>query len=334
LVEGQHVLKNENNIFNIASASEFFEQTLEIFYYQYESNPVYRLWVDMLKVKPANVKEFEQIPFLPIEFFKNFNVVSSPVTSKTIQFTSSSTTSQKPSTHYVNHIELYEQSFTKGFNLFYGKPEEYCILALLPNYLQRKGSSLVYMCQHLIRQSGHPYSGFFLDNVNELISKINELKKAGQKTLIIGVSFALMNLSDKNIELNENFMVMETGGMKGTRKELLKEELHNYLKKGFKTEKIHSEYGMTELLSQAYSRGDGIFHSPPWMKFLIREVDDPFKIRKDNKTGGINVIDLANLYSCSFIATQDLGRLGADDGLELMGRYDHSDVRGCNLMVF
>jgi hypothetical protein len=327
------LLKNENNNSKTNREDSFLRLALRIFHFQYRHNRVYKQWVDLLKIKPAKVKELIQIPFLPIEFFKKFEVISSPVTSKTVRFTSSSTTSQVPSTHYVNDVGLYEKSFLKAFSLFYGEPHDYCILALLPNYLQRSGSSLVYMCRELIKRSKHPYSGFFLDNTGELISKTGELKKTKQKVLLIGVSYALMDLCDKGVELNDHFMVMETGGMKGKRKELLKEELHSYLKKGFKINTIHSEYGMTELLSQAYSSKDGLLESPPWMRFLVREVDDPLKIRMDHKTGGINVIDLANVHSCSFIATKDLGRIHTDNSLELMGRYDHSDVRGCNLMM-
>lgn len=327
------MLKNENNIFEIKSKQDFLKHALEIFQFQYQHNFIYKQWVNLLKVNPAEVTALEEIPFLPIEFFKKFEVVSSPVNSETIRFTSSSTTSQTPSSHFVNKISLYEKSFLKAFELFYGSPKDYCILALLPNYLQRGGSSLVYMCKELIERSEHPFSGFFLDNIHELTEKIKVLKNSDQKVLLIGVSYALMDLCDKDVELNSNFTVMETGGMKGTRKELLKPELHTYLKNGFKLNSIHSEYGMTELLSQAYSKKEGLFEAPPWMSFLTREVDDPLKIRTDHKTGGINVIDLANIYSCSFIATKDLGRINPDETLELMGRYDHSDVRGCNLMM-
>lgn len=326
------MFNNENRIFNIASEKEFLELSLSIFNYQAAQNPIYRQWIELLKIDPVNVTKLEQIPFLPIEFFKKHKVASSPITQNTIKFTSSSTTSQIPSKHFVNDISVYEKSFLKGFELFYGKPSDYCILALLPNYLQRKGSSLVYMCDKLIKDSKHTFSGFFLDEIEKLISIIEELKKTKQKVILIGVSYALMDLCDKGIHLNDNFIVMETGGMKGTRKELLKPELHTYLKNGFKINNIHSEYGMTELLSQAYSLGNEEFVSPPWMKFLIREVDDPLKIRTDHKTGGINLIDLANVNSCSFIATKDLGKINENRKLELMGRYDNSDVRGCNLM--
>lgn len=327
------LLKNENNLLNIASESDFLEKALQTFNYQYQNNQVYKSWTNLLKINPLKVNSLTQIPFLPIEFFKSQQILSSPINSASVIFTSSSTTSQVPSKHTVNSIKLYETSFTNGFKLFYGEPQNYCILALLPNYLQRQGSSLVYMCNQLINESGHPKSGFFLDNIDELIKTIEILKQEKQKTILIGVSYALMDLSDKNIELDDNFIVMETGGMKGTRKELLKPELHSYLKTGFKIDKIHSEYGMTELLSQAYSNGSGYFSCPPWMQVLVREVDDPLKIRTDGKTGGLNFIDLANLHSCSFIASKDLGRLNPDGSLEIMGRYDHSDVRGCNLMM-
>ncbi|MBL7921294.1 MAG: acyl transferase [Bacteroidia bacterium] len=326
------MFNNENRIFNIASENEFSELSLSIFNFQATQNPFYRQWIELLKIDPKRVLTLDQIPFLPIEFFKKNEVVSSPITQNTVKFTSSSTTSQLPSTHFVNDIGVYESSFLNGFELFYGKPSEYCILALLPNYLQRKGSSLVYMCDRLIKDSKHILSGFFLDDIDKLIGIIEELKKTKQKVILIGVSYALMDLCDKGIHLGENFIVMETGGMKGTREELLKPELHSYLKSGFKINIIHSEYGMTELLSQAYSLGNEEFLAPPWMKFLIREVDDPLKIRTDHKTGGINVIDLANVNSCSFIATKDLGKINSNGKLELMGRYDNSDVRGCNLM--
>ncbi len=324
---------DSSTIFNINSENEFITTALEVFRFQYENNKVYRQWTDLLKVKPLQVNTLDAIPFLPIEFFKKQDIISSAINSETVIFTSSSTTSQVPSKHYVNDIKIYETSFLQGFDFFYGNIQDYCILALLPGYLERKGSSLVYMCHRLINESKHPLSGFFLNDLAKLAENIEHLKKSGQKTILIGVSYALMDFAESGIKLSDNFLVMETGGMKGKRRELLKEELHAFLKKGFNAAKIHSEYGMTELLSQAYSSGDGKFKSPPWMKFLIREVTDPLHIRSDNKTGGINVIDLANINSCSFIATQDLGKINEAGELELMGRYDNSDVRGCNLMM-
>jgi len=322
----------EKDIFNINSERHFIDLALRVFHFQYQNNDVYHRWVNFLKINPDTIKTVEQIPFLPVEFFKTGEIISCPLNSGTVIFNSSSTTSQTPAKHFVNDISLYEKSFLKGFDLIYGQPKDYCILALLPNYLERTNSSLVYMFDKLIKESAHSLSGFFLNNIDDLIKTIEKLKVTRRKVLLIGVSYALMDLSEK-IKLTDNFIVMETGGMKGKRKELLKEELHDVLKNGFEVAEIHSEYGMTELLSQAYSRGGGIFQSPPWMRFLIREVTDPLKIRTDNKTGGINVIDLANIYSCSFIATQDLGKLNEKSELELMGRYDNSDVRGCNLMI-
>jgi phenylacetate-coenzyme A ligase PaaK-like adenylate-forming protein len=327
------LLKNENTIFNIANGDEFLSLSLEIFRRQYQKNKIYRSWVDTLKVDPATVNRLDQIPFLPIEFFKNHQVVTENPNANTVEFISSSTTSQTPSRHFVNDISIYEKSFLECFRQFYGEPSEYCFLALLPNYLQRKGSSLVYMCKRLIEESKHPMSGFFLYDMKGLVSTIEKLKDTSQKVFLIGVSYALMDLSEMDVTLNDNFIVLETGGMKGMKKELLKSELHAYLKKGLGIQNIHSEYGMTELLSQAYSQSEGLFEWPPWMGFLIREVDDPLKIRLDHKTGGINVIDLANINSCSFIATKDLGRITKNNKLELMGRYDNSDVRGCNLML-
>lgn len=322
----------QEKIFTISSENEFNEAALNIFNFQYTHNTIYKQWCNLLKVTDNKVKSIKEIPFLPIEFFKSNKIISSPLTNKSIEFTSSSTTSQIPSKHFVNNINLYEKSFLNCFNLFYGNPNQYCIFALLPNYLQRKGSSLVYMCNELIKRSAHPFSGFFLNNIDDLILKINKLKNSSQKVILIGVSYALMDLCERVI-LTDNFTVIETGGMKGTRKELLKTELHAVLKNGFKINSIHSEYGMTELLSQAYSLGNEKFNTPPWLKFLIREVDNPLQLIKGNKTGGINVIDLANIYSCSFIATKDLGFIDETNKLQLMGRYDNSDVRGCNLLM-
>lgn len=327
------MLKKENIIRTDLTPGQFDELALDIFKLQASRNKVYSEWLQHLKLDPDRVKSPKQIPFLPIEFFKSRVVVSSALNESTIKFTSSATTSQVPAAHYVNDISVYQLSFTKAFDLFYGNVQKYCVLALLPNYLRRTGSSLVYMCNNFIQKSTHPFSGFFLDNIPQLLAKIGQLKNTDVNVLLIGVSYALIDLCDTNITLSSNFTVMETGGMKGTRKEMLKPELHEYLRNGFGIERIHSEYGMTELLSQAYSRGDGFFEAPPWMRFYIREVNDPLNLRSDQKTGGINVIDLANFNSCSFIATKDLGRLQPDGRLELMGRYDNSDVRGCNLMM-
>jgi phenylacetate-coenzyme A ligase PaaK-like adenylate-forming protein len=326
------MLKNENAPWSIASDPEFQDFALRTFNHQYKNNPVYRQWVDLLKVNPRKVGHSGQIPFLPIEFFREFTVVTGHMPNGAVEFASSATTGQRRSKHLVTDVSVYEKSFLRGFRLFYGDPADYCILALLPGYLERQDSSLVYMCNRLIAESRHPESGFFLRELEILREKIGRLKSAGQKTLLIGVSYALMDLSDTGVLLDEHFIVMETGGMKGKRREMLKPELHDYLKKGFGVNEIHSEYGMTEMLSQAYSAGDGLFDAPPWLRFLVREVDDPLVLKDDGRTGGVNVIDLANINSCAFIATQDLGRLHGRR-LELMGRFDNSDVRGCNLMV-
>lgn len=325
-------LVTPDKIFEISNDHEFNVVALEIFEFQYQNTPVYRLFCDTIKKTPGNVEHYSQIPFLPIEFFKSHSVIAGNEKEAEITFTSSTTTSSIPSKHFVKDIEIYEKSFMKCFELFYGNCRDYVILALLPGYLERQGSSLVYMFDKLIKQSGKELSGFFLNDISKLNNTIQILKKENQKTILIGVTYALLDLAETSPGLNENFIVMETGGMKGKRKEMVKEELHNILKNGLHVNCIHSEYGMTELLSQAYSKGQGIFECPPWMKVMIRDTEDPFSYVNDNKTGGINVIDLANVNSCSFIATGDLGRKNGES-FEVMGRFDNSDIRGCNLMV-
>lgn len=327
------LLKKENIIRTGLNATEFEALCLQTFQFQYRNNSLYQNWVKQLNVHPESIQRLTEIPFLPIEFFKAHKVLSTPETPQTLRFTSSATTSQQPASHYVTDASLYELSFSKGFQHFYGAVTDYVILALLPNYLQRSGSSLVYMCDWLIRASGSDYSGFYLDDYQRLLQTITELKKGKRKILLIGVSYALLDLCEHQPDFGDSVIVMETGGMKGRRKEMLKPELHAALKKGLGVSEIHSEYGMTELLSQAYSLGDGVFHPAPWMRFLVRETDDPLSLKSDGRTGGINVIDLANLNSCSFIATKDLGRLHTNGAIELMGRFQDSDVRGCNLMI-
>ncbi|MGN7512932.1 MAG: LuxE/PaaK family acyltransferase [Allomuricauda sp.] len=321
-----------HRIFTIDNDDEFDNLALEVFRFQYGNNTIYRDFCDYLKKSPENVSHYLEIPFLPISFFKTHKVVSTQKEPHTI-FTSSGTTQSTTSKHFVPDITLYEESFFRAFQLFYGKPEEFCVLALLPSYLEREGSSLIYMVNHLIEQSEHPSSGFYLNNLDELHKKLQELEHKGTKTLVIGVSFALLDLAEQFPTSLKNTIVMETGGMKGRRKELIREELHQILKKGFGVDKIHSEYGMTELLSQAYSKGDGTFQTPPWMKIITRDTEDPLTVQPYGKTGGVNVIDLANLYSCSFIATQDLGKTYPNETFEVLGRFDDSDIRGCNLMV-
>jgi phenylacetate-coenzyme A ligase PaaK-like adenylate-forming protein len=328
------VFNRVTDIFKINCESDFEELALEVFRFQYRHNSVYQKWVNELNIKPEEIKDVDSIPFLPIEFFKSLPVIAYPENEKEeAVFLSSSTTSQVPSRHYVRYLEIYKQSFTLGFSRFFGDIQQYCFIALLPGYLEREGSSLVYMCHHLIEQSRHPLSGFYLRNLDELIEVIETLKQQNQKTIIIGVSYALLDLAEKGITLTDQFTVMETGGMKGTRKEMLKEELHTVLKNAFNMQAIAGEYGMTELLSQAYAMRDGKYIMPAWMQVRIRDVNDPFTQMKAFKTGGINVIDLANVYSCSFIATKDLGFMDENGFLNLRGRYDNSDIRGCNLMV-
>jgi phenylacetate-coenzyme A ligase PaaK-like adenylate-forming protein len=319
-------------IFNIKNSQEFSSSALEVFKFQYRNNKVYHEFCDFLGIAASKVKRIEEIPFLPIEFFRTKQVLSTTKTASNV-FSSSGTTGSKLSKHYVHNISLYQQSFRTGFELFYGNVKEYCILALLPSYLEREGSSLVYMVNDLIQQSDHPESGFYLENRDVLTQKLIRLDGQGVKVLLIGVSFALLDMAEANTLQLKNTIIMETGGMKGRRKELIREELHNRIKSGFGVTTVHSEYGMTELLSQAYSKGNGIFYTPPWMKILVRDTEDPLSWNPEGRSGGINIIDLANFYSCSFLATQDLGKIKNDGGFEVLGRFDHADVRGCNLMV-
>ena len=318
--------------FDLINDENFDHHALEVFRFQAKNNVLYKKYLNLLHIDISAIKELEQIPFLPIQFFKTHKILSTINKVQKI-FLSSGTTGMSQSKHYITNIQLYENSYLKGFQRFYGNIEDYIILALLPNYLERKGSSLVYMVNDLIQKSNSIESGFYLNNLENLSNKLTDLDKKNKKILLIGVSFALLDLIEfKKFNL-KNTIVMETGGMKGKRKELVKEELHQMLCKGFGVKKIHSEYGMTELLSQGYSKGDGIFKTPPWMKILIRDTEDALTILPQSRTGGINVIDLANINSCSFIATQDLGKIHSDGTFEILGRFDNSDIRGCNLMV-
>ncbi|WP_420604340.1 acyl transferase [Flagellimonas sp.] len=323
---------NIQHIFSIATPTEFELLALKVFGFQFKNNPVYQTFCKHLGKSPSNVLHVDEIPFLPIEFFKTHKIVSSPKKPDAI-FESSGTTAGNTSKHHVTDIELYRQSYNKGFASFYGPIEEYCVLALLPSYLEREGSSLVYMVNDLVARSKHPDSGFYLYDLKTLREKLAQLEKQRTKTLLIGVSFALLDLAEQHPMNLKHTIIMETGGMKGRRKELIREELHFILKNAFGVSKIHSEYGMTELLSQAYSSGDGLFKCPPWMEVMTRNTEDPLSIQPHGKTGGINVIDLANVYSCSFIATQDLGKTHKNGTFEILGRFDHSDIRGCNLMA-
>lgn len=336
----------------IFSASLNFEEAaLDLFRFQAAHVDIYSQFISLLKINPADVKSIAEIPFLPISVFKTHKVIVDPkkiaspdqigiamtndVKHETV-FTSSGTTGTTTSKHYVADISMYEESFTKGFQHFYGNIEEYCILALLPSYLERTGSSLIYMTDHLIKKSKHSDSGFYLNEYDKLIEKLKSLQQQNQKTILLGVSYALLDLAElinHQLQPSGQLIIMETGGMKGKRKEMVREELHKQLCSAFKVKTIHSEYGMTELLSQAYSKGSGIFHTPPWMKIFIRDVNDARTILPSERSGGINVIDLANVYSCAFIATQDLGKLNNDDTFEVVGRFDNSDLRGCNLLI-
>lgn len=320
---------NIHEIFNIESESTFLELARQTFEFQYEHNKVYRQYVDLINKKPKVVDQLEDIPFLPISFFKSHEVTCFK-TEHPLIFESSGTTGQTRSKHIVLDPTIYQLSFIKGFEYFYGPIDNYLILGLLPSYMENDHSSLIYMVDHLIELSADKDSGFFLNDYNRLLEIIKS-RKNDKKILLIGVSYALLDLTEKYQADLSGCLVMETGGMKGRRKELTKVELHQYLSEGLNVDEIHSEYGMTELLSQAYSKGSQLFSPPPWMKILTRQYNDPFSYESD-KTGGINVIDLANIYSCSFIATQDLGKLRGNE-FEIMGRFDDADLRGCNLLI-
>jgi len=320
-------------IFNIKDDRTFSAAALKVFRYQSVHTPVYSDYLATMGIEPERIREPEEVPFLPIEFFRSHTVLAEGKKTEVI-FESSGTTGSTPSRHYVADASLYRESFTKGFRRLYGDPAKFCLLALLPSYMERKGSSLVYMMDHLIKQTVQPDSGFYLENLRELSSILQKRMKDQVPTLLMGVSFALLDLAEQYpFQLDKHIIIMETGGMKGHRKELIRSELHQQLKEAFGIGHIHSEYGMTELLSQAYSAGEGLFKTPPWMKILIRDPNDPLSLLSTGQSGGINIIDLANINSCSFIATGDLGKIHEDNSFEVLGRYDNSDIRGCNLLV-
>ena len=321
-----------NKILSISNQTAFEQRALEVFRFQYQNNSVYQQFCNLLNIDPEHVNSLQKIPFLPIQFFKTLNVISSEKMPE-MTFTSSGTTGSSTSKHHLTDLSIYRKSFRKGFEHFYGKISDYVVLALLPSYLEREGSSLIFMVEDLIIGSNNKDSGFYLHDLPALQQKLIKLDKAGKKILLIGVSFALLDLVENFSFQLENTVVMETGGMKGRRKEMIRQELHDILKKGFGIEKVHSEYGMTELLSQAYSFGDGIFQPPPWMQFFVRDPEDARSSLPLGKSGGLNIIDLTNIYSCSFIATQDLAKVAEDGRAEILGRFDNSDIRGCNLMV-
>lgn len=327
-------LRRNNLVKRILSISsvEFDKLALDLFRYQAEYNPTYRQFLDLLKFDYNAVHAIQQIPFLPIQLFKNYTIQTGSWEATKI-FTSSATTGQIPSRHLVQDVSLYEQVSLAGFEQFYGSVEDYCVLGLLPSYLERTGSSLIHMVDYFIQRSKYEQSGFFLYETATLIQKIKECHLANIPVLLIGVSFALLDLAEQlNIDLGKT-IVMETGGMKGRRKEITRTALHQQLQAAFNVASIHSEYGMTELLSQGYSKGQGIFQPIQTMKVWTREITDPFQIQENAKTGVLNIIDLANIDSCCFIATDDLGRVFDDGSFEVLGRLDNSDIRGCNLMV-
>jgi|TARA_B110000263_G_scaffold37749_1_gene29385 hypothetical protein len=319
-----------NKIMAINSKSDFEELSLNLFDFQMKNNPIYTQYSSLI-LKNKTPKNIFEIPFLPIEFFKKEQIICKGKTAEEI-FLSSGTTGEQ-SKHLVADLSLYKKSYLRAFQQFYGDIDDYCILALLPSYKEQESSSLIFMIDNLIQQSSHQKSGYYLNNYSELSDTIKELEKKKEKTILFGVTYALLDFAKEFPQQLKNTIVMETGGMKGQQKEMLKEEVYKILKHSFVIKNIHSEYGMTELLSQSYSKGNNLFNSPPWMKIIIRDVNDPLSIIGHNKTGGINVIDLANIYSCPFIATQDLGRTFNDDSFSVLGRFDNSDVRGCNLLV-
>jgi len=319
-----------------ANNENFSSLALEVFQFQYENNELYRKYCDTLKIDPDKIPCIEQIPFLPIQFFKSHRISTTLFEAKVI-FESSGTTQTVNSKHFVKDTSLYQKSFNEAFRLFYGDPAEWCIIGLLPSYLERNNSSLVMMVNSLVQQSGHTQSGFYLNEWEQLNTTLQSLEKQQQKTLLIGVTFALLDFAEMYPMPLRFTSIMETGGMKGRRKEMTREQVHEILCAGFQLKNIHSEYGMTELLSQAYSYGSGIFNCPPWMKVLLREEDDPFALHTTGASGilsgAINVIDLVNIYSCSFIATEDAGKLYPDNSFEILGRLDNSDIRGCSLLA-
>ena len=321
---------NADKIFNVDDKN--FEQiAFEVFQFQYINNNIYKSYCDLLKKTPSNIGDISGIPFLPISFFKSHSVMCTKKYDKV--FHSSGTTNENLSKHYVSDIHIYEQSFLKNFIDNYGDPKDYVILGLLPNYMENENSSLIYMVNNLIELSESNDSGFFLKEYDFIIKKMKSLARENKKIILVGVSYALLDLTEsKNLNF-ENTIIIETGGMKGRRREMIKKELHETLKERTGLKKIHSEYGMTELLSQAYSKGDGIFSCPNWMRVFIRDINDPNFLYSNNKSGGINIIDLANINSCSFIATEDMGSLHKNGNFEIMGRIDHTDTRGCNLLV-
>ncbi len=326
-------LINSEKLLN-GTAADFGINALNLFIYQYGNNELYRAYCDAIHLRPGNVRSVEDIPFLPVSFFRTHRPLTNPATTDNAQlvFESSGTTGAEASRHYVHDQRVYEQSLLNGFRQFYGPPEDYCILALLPSYLERKNASLVYMAKTLMAAGAHPKSGFYIDEWENLRDTIQSLALTGTKTLLLGVTFALLDFAEAYPMALKNTIVMETGGMKGRKEELTRSEVHGILKKQWQLDAVHSEYGMTELLSQAYAAADGVFRATSTMRVLVRDINDPFDVRSTG-SGAINVIDLANIHSCAFVATDDIGVLKADGTFEVLGRLDNSALRGCSLMT-
>lgn len=319
---------------NILSATpdNFEEIALQLFHYQYEQNTLYREFCDALHTNVSNINNITQIPFLPISFFKSHKVKTGDWENEELLFESSATTGTITSKHYVRDAALYSQCLMQGFEHYYGSPEQYTILALLPSYLERKNASLVYMAKEIMNKSGKPDNGFYINEWQLLIDKLQQLSAAGKKTILLGVTFALLDFAEAYPTPLHNTIVMETGGMKGRREEWTRTQVHDYLKQQWQLHSIHSEYGMTELLSQAYSKGEGIYRNTNTMRVLIRDINDPLEVTTSGQ-GCINIIDLANIHSCAFIATEDIGKINPDNSFEILGRMDHSALRGCSLMA-
>ena len=318
------------NIFNIKNQSDFLTSCLETFHYQYNNIEVYRKFVDYLKINPNEMDTVEKIPFLPIEMFKNHLILDQNFKTENYFQSSGTTQIQTRSKHFIADFNWYEQSIERSFEQFVGKPEDFTFLGLLPNYSENPHSSLIYMVDYLMKKSGKPENGYFLYNHQELFDLIQELQNEDKKIILFGVSFALLDYLD--FCKTQQLTIIETGGMKGRKEEMMKDELLKIFREGFNTDKIYSEYSMTELLSQAYSLGENLYDTPDWMRILLRNTEDPFSYVEDGKTGAINIIDLANIHSCSFIATQDLGKI-VEGKFQVLGRIDHSDIRGCSLLV-
>jgi hypothetical protein len=329
------MLFNEANFLSYlftSNITNFDELALHLFQFQYEHNTVYHNYCNYVHSHPSKIQSVAEIPFLPVSFFKTHEVKTGSYTEELV-FTSSTTTGNIPSKHFVKNYSIYKQSFLQAFELFYGSPQQYAILALLPSYLERNGSSLIVMADELIKRSGKPESGFYLHNLAELHDTLVKLKQQQIPIILLGVTFALLDFAEQfPMDLSHNVLVMETGGMKGRRAELIRSEVHGILSQQFNIPTIHSEYGMTEILSQAYSKGNGIYSCPPWMKIVLTDPNDPLTMLPNNKTGLINIIDLANIHSCAFIQTADIGKTHDDGSFEVLGRLDQSDSRGCSLM--